>query len=305
MLDDTNSLNRASLFILFLGISFVLLPLVIALMTATQSYEDFLSNGGLGFELGNDLFENITRLLRETNLAPQLVNSVIIASISALAQVGFCFLAAYALVFFDSRCNKFFFAVLIATVMLPLDLRVITTYQIAANLALPINALLSFTGLDAVLGVIGLPAEYRVNILDTYLGTALPMATNATAMFIFRQTFLSVPKDLPRAAIMDGAGPFRFMLDILVPISKTTLIATLLFFFIGSWTNYLWPLVSAPSPDSQTAVVGLAQLAGNIEEEIPDLPLLMTGALFVSFLPLLVIAFMQRQIVQGLNLSEK
>ena len=306
MIENAKPINLVAAVVLVVGIAFILLPLALATITATQSYETFIKEGGLNLTLGGHFSENIKAILTETKLPRQLANSFAIATIVALMNVSFCFLAAYALVFFEGKWRGPLFAVMIATVMLPLDLRVITTYQIVANVAMPLNWILDFTGTGwAIEQVFGVRPYLRLSLLDTYFGTAAPIAANCTAIFIFRQFFLTLPKDLPRAAVMDGASPVRFMIDILLPLSKTPIVATLLFFFIGAWTNYLWPLVAASTPDQQTAVVGLARLANTETDEIPDIPLLMAGALFVSFIPVAMIAVMQRQIVRGLNLASK
>ncbi|MDE0304982.1 MAG: carbohydrate ABC transporter permease [Albidovulum sp.] len=306
MIENDRSVDRAATIVLVAGMSFILIPLAIAAVTATQPYETFIEAGGLSFALGGHFLDNMEKILSETKLLRQLGNSLAVATIVAVMKVGFCFLAAYALVFFEGKFRRALFAVMIATVMLPLDLRVITTYQIVANVAMPLNWILDATGANwAIEKVAGFRPYFRLSLLDTYFGTAAPIAANCTAVFIFRQFFLTLPKDLPRAAIMDGAGPIRFMIDIVLPLSKTPIVATLLFFFVGAWTNYLWPLVAASTPDQQTAVVGLARIADSDIDEIPQVPLLMAGALFVSFIPVALIAVMQRQIVRGLNLSSR
>ena len=246
------------------------------------------------------------RIVTETQLPGQLWNSIVISLLVAGIKCAFAFTATFALVFYESRWNWIIFSLTIATVMLPLELLVITTYQIVANVAMPLNWLMQITGLAWLSEqAVGAKREFRLSLLDTYIGVALPIATSSTSVFIYRQFFLSLPKDLPRAAAMDGASPFRFMVDILLPLSWTPLVATFMFWFIGGWTQYLWPLVAAATPDAQPAVVGLAKLANTEPDRIPDVPLLMAGALFVSFIPVVLIGVMQRQIVRGLNLSEK
>ena len=306
MIENTKRVNFMAAAILIAGIAFILSPILITVITATQHYDTFVKNGGLSLSPGGSFFENMRVVLTETNLPRQLLNSIAIATVASVMKVSFCFLAAYALVFIESKWSRPLFAIMIATVMLPLDLRVITTYQIVANVAMPLNWFIDSTGIGwAIERAAGISVHFRLSLLDTYFGVAAPIAANCTAVFIFRQFFLPFSKDLPRAASMDGAGPIRFMIDILIPLSKTPIVATLLFFFIGAWTNYLWPLVAASTPDQQTAVVGLARLANTEPDEIPEIPLLMAGALFVSFIPVAMIAIMQRQIVQGLNLSSK
>lgn len=306
MIETTKNINRTATAILVAGIAFILAPLVIAFMTATLSYQQFVQAGGIGLNLGAHFLDNIGKIVTETQLPRQLWNSVVISILVAAIKCAFAFTATFALVFYDSRWNRIVFALTIATVMLPLELIVITTYQIVANVAMPLNWVMDLTGLGwAVEQLSGWRPEFQLSLLDTYVGVAAPIATSSTSVFIYRQFFLSLPKDLVKAAAMDGAGPIRFMIDILLPLSWTPLVATFLFWFIGGWTQYLWPLVAASTPDAQPAVVGLAKLANTEPDRIPDVPLLMAGALFVSFIPVLLIALMQRQIVKGLNLSEK
>ncbi len=306
MVEDTRGIDRTAFAILVIGVAFILAPIVIAFLTASLSYEEFVSAGGIGLNVGSSFLDNMRRIVTETQLPGQLWNSIVISLLVAGIKCAFAFTATFALVFYESRWNWIIFSLTIATVMLPLELLVITTYQIVANVAMPLNWLMQITGLAWLAEeVVGARHEFRLSLLDTYIGVALPIATSSTSVFIYRQFFLSLPKDLPRAAAMDGASPFRFMVDILLPLSWTPLVATFMFWFIGGWTQYLWPLVAAATPDAQPAVVGLAKLANTQPDRIPDVPLLMAGALFVSFIPVVLIGVMQRQIVRGLNLSEK
>lgn len=306
MVENTRSIDVTATVILLLGMVFILAPLAIAFLTASLSYEEFVGRGGISLTIGDQFMENMRRIVTETQLPGQLWNSIAISFLVAAIKCAFAFLATFALVFYRSPLNPLVFALTIVTVMLPLELIVITTYQVVANVAMPINWLVSVTGLGWLIERVGGTAPvFNVSLLDTYLGVALPIATSSTSVFIYRQFFLSLPRDLPRAATMDGAGPLRFMVDIVLPLSWTPLVATFLFWFIGGWTQYLWPLIAAATPEAQPAVVGLARLANSEQDQIPDVPLLMAGALFVSFIPVVMIAVMQRQIVRGLNLSEK
>ncbi|WP_112321719.1 carbohydrate ABC transporter permease [Oceanibium sediminis] len=306
MIERTRTVNVVATGIMIAGILFILAPIVIAFLTATLSYEEFVSGGGIRLRVSDHFWENFAHVLFETRLPAQLWNSVVISLLVAFIKCAFAFTATFALVFYKSRLNTVIFAITIVTVMLPLELIVITTYQVVANVLMPINWLLGWTGLDALIErLTGSRPYLEYSLLDSYIGVAAPIATSSTSVFIYRQFFMSLPKDLPRAATMDGAGPIRFMIDILLPLSWTPLVATFMFWFIGGWTAYLWPLIAASTPDAQPAVVGLARLANTDPDRIPDVPMLMAGALFVSFIPVLLIGLMQRQIVRGLNLSEK
>ncbi|APO77204.1 sn-glycerol-3-phosphate ABC transporter permease protein UgpE 1 (plasmid) [Rhizobium etli 8C-3] len=306
MIDGTSSINRVATVVLLFGIVFILGPVAVAIVTATQSFEQFIANGGISITIGGSFINNLGHIVTETRLPQQLLNSVVVAILVAGVKCSFAFTATFALVFFESRWNKVIFALTVATVMLPLELIVITTYQIVSNIAMPLNWILDLTGLGWVAErMTGTRPYIEWNLLGSYVGIAAPIATASTSVFVYRQFFLSLPKDLSRAAAMDGAGPIRFMIDILLPLSRTPLVATFLFWFIGAWTSYLWPLVAATTPDAQTAIVGLAKLSTYEPDRTPDVPVLMAGALFVSFLPVVLIAALQGLIVRGMNLSEK
>ncbi len=306
MIERARSIDFTSTILLLVGVVFILTPIVVAFLTATVSYEDFLRAGGIRLTLSNDFLDNMRHIMFETQLPQQLWNSIVISLLVAFIKCALAFTATFAIVFYKSKLNTLVFAITIVTVMLPLELIVITTYQIVANVLMPLNWLCEGTGLCSLVEAFnGSRPRFEYSLLDSYFGVAAPIATSSASVFIYRQFFKSLPRDLPRAATMDGAGPIRFMIDILLPLSWTPLIATFMFWFIGGWTSYLWPLVAASTPDAQPAVVGLAKLATTDPERTPDVPMLMAGALFVSFIPVLLIAVMQRQIVRGLNLSEK
>ncbi|WP_159592280.1 carbohydrate ABC transporter permease [Chelativorans xinjiangense] len=302
MIENARSIDRTATVLLLLGSVFVLLPLAFVAITATQSYGDFLRNN---FSLlpGTHFWDNVAAVWSLTDLPRQIMNSVIVA---ALVSGGKCFLAfttAYAVVFFRTRYVPLVYAAVVASIMLPIELRVITVYQVASNLALPVNAAANTGGLWAVL--FGAPLDLQLNALDSYAGIALPLMAQGAGTLILVQFFKTLPRDLARAATMDGAGPLRFMADVLLPLSKGPLLSLFIYFFIGGWVDYMWPLVAASSPEMQTAVVGLARLGPGMEEDIPNYPLEMTGAIMVTVIPLVLIALTQRRIVRGLALSEK
>lgn len=295
MVENTRSIDLVAGAILVLGMGFVLLPLVVAFITATQAYETVLS-GGLNWLPGDALLTNVVRIFTSTALPGQLVNSFVAAMLVATLKCLLAFMTALAIVFFKIRWGGVLFAVTLVTIMLPVDLRVITTYQVAANVGMPVNWLLDLFGLAPLL---------QLSVLDTWFGLAAPLVAHGTGTFLFRQSFLAMPRDLPRAAVMDGAGPVRFALDILLPLSRAPLVALFIMMFLGGWTQYLWPLVAASRPEMQTAVVGLARLANDMPGAVPDYPLIMAGALVVSAIPLAMVALLQRYIVRGYALSEK
>ncbi len=306
MPENTRSIDRMAKLVLILGMAFVLAPIAIAVLTATQSLPAFIAAGGIGLRLGDDFLENLRRVLTETLLPRQLWNSFLIALLVAGLKCGFAFLATFALVFYRNRTGSLVFALAMITVMLPLELLVITTYRTVANVAEPLNWFMAASGIGPLWEWLeGARPEFRLNLLGTPIGIAAPIATSSVAVFIFRQFFLSLPRDLAKAAVMDGAGPIRFMLDVLLPLSRAPLATTFLIGFVNAWTYYLWPLVAAFAPETQTATVGLAMLIDNDPARMPDVPLLMTGALVVSFFPVLLIALVQPQILRGFPAAEE
>lgn len=304
MIENARSANFFANLVLLAGVAYILVPLYLALTTASQSYQFMLQNG-MVWSFGDQFLVNVKRIFTDTSIPIQMVNSLVVAAGSAAATCAVSFLSAYSIVYFRVRWAGFVFALILATVMLPLDVRFITTYQVASNVFSPFNAILDVTGFnDLVADFFGAPVALQWSILDTRFGLIVPIVAHGMGTFLFRQFFLTLPKDLFKAARMDGAGPIRFMIDILMPLSRTTFASLFILIFLTGWTQYLWPLVAASTPDLQTAVVGLAKLVPE-ETAVPDYPLLMAGAILVSTVPIVMIALMQRYLAQGLVLSEK
>ncbi|EJC80048.1 ABC-type sugar transport system, permease component [Rhizobium leguminosarum bv. trifolii WSM2297] len=305
MIENARSLNIAASLILIVGIVYIIGPLYLTLSTASQSYEFMLRNG-LAWYPGDRLFSNMARVFAETHIPVQMLNSMLTAFSIAIFTCILSFLSAYAIVYFRIRWAGAAFALILATIMLPLDIRVITTYQVAANVFSPINALLDVAGLNGLIAqTFGAPVKLEWSVLNTHFGLVAPLLAHGTGTFLFRQFFLTLPKDLFKAARMDGAGPIRFLFDILLPLSRTSFAALFVLTFLSGWTQYLWPLVAASTPDMQTAVVGLARLIPDADGQIPDFPMIMAATVVVSIIPLVMIALLQRYLVQGLVLTEK
>ncbi|QPB22457.1 ABC transporter permease subunit [Rhizobium sp. 007] len=305
MVEDARSLNFAASLILLIGILYISGPLYMTLATASHSYEFMLRNG-LAWYPGDELLANMARVFSETHIPIQMLNSFLVALGNAAATCVLSLLSAYAIVYFRVRWAGVAFALILATIMLPLEIRVITTYQVASNVFSPLNGLLDVTGLnDLIAQIAGAPVHLEWSVLNTHFGLIAPLVAHGTGTFLFRQFFRTLPTDLFKAARMDGAGPIRFLFDIILPLSRTSFAALFVLTFLSGWTQYLWPLVGASTPDMQTAVVGLARLVPDAEGTVPDFPMIMAGAVIVSIIPLAMIALLQRYLVQGLVLSEK
>lgn len=290
MIETRTSFDRIAMAILWLGILFILAPLWIALMSASHSYEHILRNG-LAWYPGGHLVDNLIRVFTDTRIPVQMFNSLIAALMTAVGICILSFCTAFALVFLNLRFGWLVFATIFGTILLPVDIRVVPTYQVMSNIMEPFAAL-------------GLPVP-QISLVNTHIGLALPAIAHGTGTFMLRQFFRTVPMDLARAARMDGAGALRFMWDVLLPLSRPALAALFVLMFLGGWTNYLWPLVASSTADMQTAVVGLARLATDGDSRAPDFPLMMAAASAVSLIPLTLIAVLQRFLVRGMALTEK
>ncbi|MBH2846242.1 ABC transporter permease subunit [Serratia marcescens] len=305
MIENTRSIDIASNLVLILGMLFILTPLYFVITTATHSFEYVLQNGTPLYP-GTHLFENIAYLFSHTRIPSQIVNSFCVALTVALGKCLFAFLTAFALVFFNLRFASVIFALVLVTIMLPLDVRVVTTYEVASNVLAPLNWLFRITGIEALYRyATGQTLHLELSLLNTYFGLAVPLIAHGTGTFMFRQFFKTIPRELPEAARMDGAGPLRFAIDILMPISKSSFAALFILMFLGGWSAYLWPLVASSTPEMQTAVVGLAKLQPSSDGEIANYPVIMTAVLMISCIPLIMIALLQKHVVKGLALSEK
>lgn len=305
MIENTRRLDRAATLLLALGMLFILGPLVMALVTASQSYDNFLRDG-LSLVPGRHLIDNIRFVIAETMLPRQIWNSVVVATLVASIKCVIAFTTAFGIVYFRAGYAKAIFAAVLVTNLMPLDLRFITTYQVASDVGAPLQWMLDVLGLSRLIELLsGTRPDLEYSLLGTYFGLAAPLLANGTGTFLFRQFFRTLPADLSRAARMDGAGPLRFMVDILLPLSRANIAALFVLMFLGGWTQYLWPLVASATPEMQTAVVGLARLSPGDPGMVPNYPAIMAGAILVSIIPLAMIALLQRQIVRGLTLTEK
>ncbi|MBC7003549.1 ABC transporter permease subunit [Photobacterium sp. BZF1] len=305
MIENSKSIDRVASIILFLGMAFVLLPIYLVITTATHSYETFLREG-LQYLPGPELLNNLRAVMENTNLVPQIGNSLIIALMSATGKTAFSFLAAFGIVYFRVRYGTVIFFLILMSTMVPLDLRIVASYEVASNILAPLNTLFNVLGVNALISMVrGTPVFLELSLIDTYFGMAAPILASGTGTFLFRQSFKTIPPSLINAATMDGAGPIRFMIDILLPISKTSIISLFVLMFMGGWNQYMWPLVVASKPEMETALIGLVKLSTVVDGATPDYPMVMAGAILVNIIPVLMIAVMQKYIVKGLTLSEK
>ena len=227
-----------------------------------------------------------------------MVTSVTVAALVAIGKVVISAISAYSIVYFGYRLRMVCFWIIFVTLMLPLEVRIVPTYAVAANAFQPFQDLLDFGGIALTLP--------RWNLLNSYSGLVLPLVATATGTFLYRQFFMTVPDELTEAAKMDGAGAFRFFKDVLLPLSVTNMAALGTIMFVYAWNQYLWPLLVVTDRDYATATMRLGQMVpGPVFGEPPIWNTAMAGTLIVMVPPLLVVILLQRWFVRGLVATEK
>lgn len=268
--------------IIILGIIVIFLPIYIAFVASTHSAEA-LVKAPIPFLPGHHFLENYKMVLSQgmaatagEGIAPMMWHSFIMAMIIAFGKITVSIISAYAIVYFQFPLRKFWFWMIFITLMLPVEIRILPTFEIVA----------------------------RMHLLNSYAGLTLPLIASATATFLFRQFFMTIPIELLEAARLDGAGPIRFFKDIVLPMSRTNIAALFIIMFIYGWNQYLWPLVATTQNDMNTIVMGIQRLA-NVADEIPQWNYIMATAMLALLPPVAVVLSMQRLFIRGLIEVEK
>lgn len=283
MVENRSWLTFMSHAILWVGLAIVAFPVYITFIGSTHDKATLLS-GVLPLWPGSAMVENYSTVLFQgigvSGTTPpvggMLLNSMIMALSIALGKIVISIIAAYAIVYFQFPFRMTFFWMIFLTLMLPVEVRILPTYKIVADLGM----------------------------LDTYVGLTLPLIASATATFLFRQFFLSVPDELAEAARIDGAGPMRFFIDILLPLTRTTIAAMFVIQFIYGWNQYLWPLLITTKESFYTIVMGISRESYVVDQDA-SWNFVMAMAVLAMLPPVLVVVFMQRQFVKGLVDTEK
>jgi sn-glycerol 3-phosphate transport system permease protein len=275
----------ASLFshlVLVLGIIIVAFPIYYTLVASTMTSPDII-RPPLSLLPEGHFLENYVGALSGgveqvagVSLSRMLVNTIIVALVIAIGKIAVSFLSAFAIVFFRFPFRMVFFWMIFVTLMLPVEVRILPTYKVVVDLGL----------------------------IDTYAGLTLPLMASATATFLFRQFFLTIPAELVEAARLDNAGPFRFMRDILLPLSKTNIAALFVILFIYGWTQYLWPLLVTNDAKMSTIIIGLRKMMDFTDASTPWNYVMVTAILAI-LPPVLIVVLMQRWFVKGLVETEK
>jgi sn-glycerol 3-phosphate transport system permease protein len=209
-------------------------------------------------------------------IGPMMVNSLVMALSIAIGKIAISILSAYAIVYFRFPFRVLAFWAIFVTLMLPVEVRIMPTFAVVANLGM----------------------------LNSYAGLSIPLIASATATFLFRQFFLTVPDELVEAARVDGAGPLKFFRDILLPLSRTNMAALFVILFIYGWNQYLWPLLITTDTDYYTIVMGIKRMAVEADTD-PKWNLVMATVVLAALPPVAVIIFMQRLFIKGLVETEK
>ena len=270
--------NRPKIFVHLLLIFAVVLigfPLYYCFVISTQSIDEVIQKPQKLLP-STHLIENYTKVWNRTHMGRLLMNSAIVALAVSLGKIAISILSAFAIVYFNFRGKQIAFWMIFVTLMLPVPVRIISTYQVVATLGW----------------------------VDTYMGLTIPLIASATATFLFRQFYLTIPDELVDAAKIDGSGPIRFLWSILLPNSGANIAALFVVMFIYGWNQYLWPLMATNSEKMKVVVVGIASTIPT-GTQLPEWNLVMAAAMMAILPPVLMVLFMQRWFVHGLIESEK
>ncbi|WJV62435.1 sn-glycerol-3-phosphate ABC transporter permease UgpE [Pectobacteriaceae bacterium CE70] len=282
MIEKRRGLDIFSHIMLVIAILVVLFPLYVAFVAATLDH-DQVFQVPMTLIPGGHLWENLSYIWQhgvgDNNSAPfgrMLINSFIMALTITLGKISVSMLSAFAIVYFRFPFRNLFFWLIFITLMLPVEVRIFPTIEVMSHL----------------------------HIMNSYTGLTLPLMASATATFLFRQFFMTLPNELLEAARIDGAGPMRFFFDMVLPLSKTNLAALFVITFIYGWNQYLWPLLIISDARLGTAVAGIQSMIA-IGDSPTEWNQVMSAMLLTMLPPLLVVMLMQRWFVRGLVDSEK
>ncbi len=264
--------------LMVLGILVIFFPIWLAFVASTVTQPQIVSPP-MPLLPGDHFIENYTRALFSgvnVPVATMLLNSLIMALGIAVGKIVISLLSAFAVVYFNFPGRKMFFWMIFITLMLPVEVRIVPTYEVVAGFGM----------------------------LNSYSGLIFPLIASATATFLFRQFFMTIPDELAEAARVDGAGPMRFFVDIILPMSRTNIAALFVILFIYGWNQYLWPLLITTEPDMNTIVMGIKQMFPS-GDDTADWPVIMATSILAMIPPVIVVVSMQKLFIRGLVDSEK
>ena len=280
MVENRPWLSVLTHLVLICGVVIVVFPVYVALIASTHG-PFAMGSGRMPLLPGDQLWTNVVQVLTETRrgVAPFWLmawNSLWMAVIITVGKIAISIISAYAIVYFRFPGRVLAFWLIFITLMLPVEVRIIPTFAVVANLGL----------------------------LNSYLGLTIPLIASATATFLFRQFFMTIPDELMEAARVDGAGPMKFFRDILLPLSRTNIAALCVILFIYGWMQYLWPLLVTTDPNYYTLMMGVKRMAA-VQDADPQWNIIMAAVVMAMLPPILIVIFMQRLFVKGLVETEK
>jgi sn-glycerol 3-phosphate transport system permease protein len=267
--------------VLVVGVLLMAFPIYLTFVASTHTLPEILERP-MPVLPGSHFIENYTTALTSgvkelgVSVGRMMFNSLIMALGITCGKIFISLLAAFAIVYFKFRFRMFFFWLIFITLMLPVEVRILPTYKVVADLGM----------------------------LDNYVGLTLPLIASATATFLFRQVFMAVPDELAEAARIDGAGPVRFFFDILVPMTRTNMAAMFVILFIYGWNQYLWPLLITTDESMYTILIGINRMLA-VGDDFAEWQVIMATTMLAMLPPVVVVVFMQRLFVKGLTETEK
>lgn len=268
--------KRVVLYLVLCLIVFIIgFPLIYTFAISTQSLEEVIRRPTVKFS--NQFTQNYREAWTRVNMGRLLLNSTFVAFASTVGKIALAILSAFAIVFFDFRFKAVAFWTIFITLMLPVPVRIISTYQVISDLGW----------------------------LNSYVGLIVPLMASATGTFFFRQFYQTIPGEIVEAAQIDGAGPLKFLWSILIPNSWPNIAALFVVLFIFGWNQYLWPLMITHTKEMQVVVVGIRSLIPGGGELLPEWNIVMAAAMFALLLPVIVIISMQKWFVELVIETEK
>jgi len=264
--------------LMILGVLVVFFPIWLAFVASTVTQQDLI-RPPMPLLPGPEFLNNYKKALFagiNVPVSTMLINSLIMAIGIAVGKIIISLLSAFAIVYFRFPGRTFFFWLIFLTLMLPVEVRIVPTYEVIAGFGM----------------------------LNSYSGLIFPLIASATATFLFRQFFMTIPDELAEAARLDGGRPMRFFIDIVLPMSRTNIAALFVILFIYGWNQYLWPLLITTDPEMNTIVMGLKQMFPS-GDDFADWPIIMATSILAMIPPVIVVVGMQKLFIRGLVDSEK
>ncbi len=282
MVENRPTLTFVTHAVLWVGVAIVAFPVYVTFVASTLTAEQVLA-APMPLVPGGRFVDNYVEVLLHgagNSSAPawqMMVNSLVTALVIAFGKIAISLLSAFAIVYFRFPMRMFFFWMIFVTLMLPVEVRILPTYKVVSDLSM----------------------------LDSYTGLTLPLIASATATFLFRQFFMTIPDELAEAARVDGAGPMRFFWDVVVPMSKTSMAALFVIQFIYGWNQYLWPLLVTTQESYYTIAIGIKRMIAGGGDAATEWHLVMATAMLAMLPPALIVVLMQKWFVKGLVDTEK